>query len=276
MVYGKKLCRVDLGPWNIQTTTTKRKKRQYSHQFQVQDATQDELFRNFRKEHPEITIGLTTFVKLKPFYVRKCKPSDIETCSCRTHVNFRNAVEVLIKYMRTHSKSFTVSLDGSDVEVTSSYRNFMSFLYKDCGRDEHGILLAKCESGECKHWSKNWGGFVDRLKNSTEENSNTLQITPQEEESITFQRFEYQVTEKYGKKLAELNTSQTVEEVVQYIESKMAKYVTHSTQRQPPPSVTTIITTTTIPPSVIIIITTTLKSECVGDRRCTTGTTQNF
>jgi hypothetical protein len=227
------LKRIDLSSWNVQTTKTKRNKRQYSHQYQVQDATQDELFRNFKEEHPGIKIGLTTFVKLKPFYVRKCKPSDIETCSCRTHVNFRNAVEALIKHMRNNDRSATISFDGNDVEVTASYRNFMLFLYKDCVRDDHGILVSKCETGECKHWNNNWVGFVkDRVtKEKENEVSSVLQVELQEEETITFQRFEYEVTEKFGRKLAELNTTQTVEEVVDYISSKMAGYVSHSTQR---------------------------------------------
>ena len=40
------LSRVELKTWNIQETQTKRNKRQYVHQYQVQNSTKEELFRN--------------------------------------------------------------------------------------------------------------------------------------------------------------------------------------------------------------------------------------
>ena len=95
------LCRINIVQWNIQENHTKRKKRQYHHQYQVQNATKEELFRKFKLEHPNMKIGITTFTKIKPFYVRASKSSDIETCTCRTHVNFRNAIEALLKNLRS-------------------------------------------------------------------------------------------------------------------------------------------------------------------------------
>ena len=86
------LKRVSLEDWNIQEENTKRNKRQYIHQYHVQNGTLDELYRKFCKENEGTKIGITTFAKLKPFYARPCKPCDIETCTCKTHVNFRNAI----------------------------------------------------------------------------------------------------------------------------------------------------------------------------------------
>ena len=44
-----------------------------------------------------------SFLKLKPFYIHPCKASDIQTCCCTKHVNFRNSIEALLKEL-SHQK----------------------------------------------------------------------------------------------------------------------------------------------------------------------------
>ena len=191
------LCRVLLEPWNIQVETTKRKKRQYVHQYQVQDGTLDELYRKFCSENGNIKIGITTFKKISPFYVRPCNPTDIETCTCRTHVNFRNAIEALLKFIQQKDNQIKFIFHDEDKEIDAlgSYQNFMKYLYKNCKRDGHGLLIASCENGDGGHWMKNWDLFKT-FADPVDPSPQHLQVK-QKKDTIKFQRFEYQVTEKY-------------------------------------------------------------------------------
>ena len=115
----------------------------------------------------------------------------------------------------------------------SSYHGFMKFLYNECVCDQHGLLVESCESGECGKWRKNWNDFEVFAKETPANDTTTtpLQIMPPEEDTISIQRFEYQQTNKYGKKLAELNTPVNMEELLQYISSKLSDFIVHSSQR---------------------------------------------
>ena len=71
------LCEIVLEHWNVEEVITKHNKRMYTHQYHVQNGTNDELFQKFRSENQDVRIGFTSFKSIKPFYVRPCKSGDI-------------------------------------------------------------------------------------------------------------------------------------------------------------------------------------------------------
>ena len=130
------LCEIVLEHWNVEEVTTKRNK----------------------SENQDVRIGFTSFKSIKPFYVRPCKSGDIDTCQCRVHVNFHNAVDALLKMLRTSGMHFYFG-SNERIDGVECYSSFMKFLYKDCSCGEHGLLESNCESGDCSHWSKNWSNI---------------------------------------------------------------------------------------------------------------------
>ena len=301
------LSRVDISEYDMEIHTSKRKIKQYRHQHQVQNAKDEEIYNSFLKENPDNIVGRTTFVKIKPFYVRHCKPGDIETCCCRIHVNFRSAVEALIKVLKGQQKEipFKISEEESLIDALSSYSTFMKFVYKDCTRDGYGLLIKHCEQGDCGHWKENYLHIVsiatlDEVKStsvmqideSTEneinaEKSSTSEVRitavlqtaelsqniiettnaasevritavtqidelnqngieePSiiseankviahkkviEPQLISFQRFEYGDTEKFGRKLQVLREPMTLDELIRYIDDRLSKFVKHSSE----------------------------------------------
>ena len=103
---------VDISQYNIQTNINTRNIKQYSHQDHVQNGTDKQIFKEFGEKYPDVKIGLPTFVKIKPFYIRPCNPSDINTC-CRYHVNFRNAVETLLLAPRERKIKYMFNINAS-------------------------------------------------------------------------------------------------------------------------------------------------------------------
>ena len=61
----------------------------------------------------------------------------------------------------------------------------------------------------------------------------TIQVKPQELDSISFQRFEYELTEQFGRRLTECNSPMTKDALFEYITSKLPAFVSHSNQRSP-------------------------------------------
>ena len=100
------LCEIVLEHWNVEEVTTKRNKRMYTQQYHTQNGINDKLFQKFKSENQDVHIGFTSFKSIKPFYVRPCKSGDIDTCQCRVHVNFHNAVDALLKMLRTSGMHF--------------------------------------------------------------------------------------------------------------------------------------------------------------------------
>jgi len=57
-----------------------------THAKHITEVTQVEMFKTFMESNVDVKISLTTFLKLKPWYV---KPIVVhETCCCRRHVEF--------------------------------------------------------------------------------------------------------------------------------------------------------------------------------------------
>ena len=54
-------------------------------------------------------------------------------------MNFRNAVDALLKMLRTSGMHFYFG-SNERIDGAECYSSFMKFLYKDCSRDEHGLL----------------------------------------------------------------------------------------------------------------------------------------
>ena len=114
----------------------------------------------------------------------------------------------------------------------------MKFLYKDFSRDEHGLLESNCESGDCSHWSKNWSNISTTIttdivnasqnRNNAATNNGVHTHSKQKEElSISFQRFEYTDTEKYGCKLTECREPITLTFLLSYISECLDNFVSH-------------------------------------------------
>ena len=57
-----------------------------THAKHITEVTQVEMFKTFMESNVDVKISLSTFLKLKPWYV---KPIVVhETCCCRRHVEF--------------------------------------------------------------------------------------------------------------------------------------------------------------------------------------------
>ena len=150
-----------------------------------------------------------------PFFIRPCKSADLQTCCCATHVNFRNTVEALIGISKQFNSVYgNVHPDDDIVPAFNSYRSFMGFIYRDCHRDEFGLLVQKYESGECENWASNF------LKMKSHINKGNLKT------SKGFVRFEYQ-DDGNSRKLQLIETPMTSSEIILYIESKLKKFIQH-------------------------------------------------
>ena len=60
-----------------------------THEKQLLDKSQTEVYLKFKKKYPEIKIGQRTFKKCKPFFLKPAKEEDRVSCCCRTHVEAR-------------------------------------------------------------------------------------------------------------------------------------------------------------------------------------------
>ena len=207
------LQRVNIKETDIVQVYDKRKIERYTHQDMVQNETDLDLFKQFKQEFPQIVMGPTTFKKIKPFYIRPCKPADLQTCCCKTHVNFRNAFEALIVVSKQYNNVFAkVHPDNNVTPVFQSYKSVMEFLYKDCKRDDFGLLVDRCESGQCQSWSSNFQIIKSHIERSKIQNLKG------------FVRFEYSEDHK----LDLVQDPMTASEIVLYIENKLKKFVLHS------------------------------------------------
>ena len=90
------LSKVDISSSNFIIHTTKRNEKQFQHQQHIQNSSDKQMFLKLKKDHPDVIIGFTTFLKIKPLYISKCTVQDVETCSCTKHFNLRGAYETLI------------------------------------------------------------------------------------------------------------------------------------------------------------------------------------
>lgn len=115
----------------------------------VQDETDKDLFKKFKAENPLVSIEFRTFRKIKPFYVRICKPADLQTCCCKTHMNFRNAFEALIDSCQQYNIAYMRVHPDNTITV-------MAYLYKDCIRNSYGLLIDDYESGKCEKVIKDY------------------------------------------------------------------------------------------------------------------------
>ena len=58
-----------------------------THAKHITQVSQVELFHNFMESNTDVKVSLSTFVKIKPWYVRPITVQD--TCCCRYHVEFQ-------------------------------------------------------------------------------------------------------------------------------------------------------------------------------------------
>ena len=152
------LSRVDIAGESFMTHTTKRNQTRYEHSYMVQNDTDRAMYQNFLDQHT-VTVGYTTFRKLKPFYIRHCRGYDIETCCCVYHVNFRNSFEALSSLFKDCNFDCSEMVDKV-TGIIESYSKFKSHLLVFCLRDEYSVLCIDCESGTCGHWAKQYDQLV--------------------------------------------------------------------------------------------------------------------
>lgn len=214
------LSRVDITKENFVCHTTQRGQARYENTYMVQNATDDEIYRKFIQNH-SVKIGSSTFRKLKPFYIRHCRESDIETCCCIYHVNFRNAFEALSAFFK--DCNFKSSDDTDHVSsIIKDYETFKTDLLKNCKRDKYSVLCLDCESGDCGHWLKLFDDLVSKICSIEKENKVT--------KKFSFTRFEYMKSEQYGTKLQPVTTPLGLSEICKYIQSKLKVFIKHSNQ----------------------------------------------
>ena len=232
------LSRVDIENESFVKHTTKRGVTRYEHTFMVQNETDLTIYQKFQSEH-SIVIGRSTFRKLKPFYIRHSKEGDIETCCCIYHVNFRNSFEALSKLFKScfkvvgdddddecedNSGRVAVPEGISEISITiDNYDSFKKRLLQNCQKDQHGLLVTQCESGECGHWKTifdNLNQQIVLLDNKLKDNDIT--------KKLSFTRFGYVKTEEYGNRLEPDTTPLSLAEICAYLKSKLPAFIKHS------------------------------------------------
>ena len=154
------LSRVNIANENFVKHTMQRGATRYEHSYMVQSDMDLVIFKNFIAQH-SLTIGRSTFRKLKPFYIRHCKEGDIESCCCIYHVNFRNGVEALSKFFKDCFQGNAMSNDEVDqvLKILDKYKVFKAHLLQSCQKAKYGVLSVACESGEAdtgKIFSISW------------------------------------------------------------------------------------------------------------------------
>ena len=87
------------------------------HPRHVLEKTQLETYQDFMKENPDLRgkIGQRKFENLKPFFVRKAKVDDRQTCLCRMHVETKMVFTSCMKFRRQSNNGFPVWEHLTDV-----------------------------------------------------------------------------------------------------------------------------------------------------------------
>ena len=114
-----------------------------SHSKHITQVSQVELFERFMESNIDVKISLSTFVKLKPWYVRPITVRD--TCCCRYHVEFELLYETFV--------NFGIKYWSND-PPPSSVREFLSKIL--CPRENNELFYKKeCVGGrkcdKCSH-----------------------------------------------------------------------------------------------------------------------------
>ena len=67
-----------------------------THAKHITEVTQVEMFKTFMESNVDVKISLSTFVKLRPWYVRAIVVRN--TCCCRYHVEFELYYEIFLNF----------------------------------------------------------------------------------------------------------------------------------------------------------------------------------
>ena len=70
------------------------------HEKQILEKTQTEIFQDFKKKYPEVTMKQRAFEKCKPFFVVPARPQDRNSCCCHQHVEIRMLFKACMDYRR--------------------------------------------------------------------------------------------------------------------------------------------------------------------------------
>ena len=108
----------------------------------------------------------------------------------------------------------TIHTDDGIVHAFSSYDTFMEYIYNGCQRDEYGLLIDECESGDCGVWQANFDTLKTHIDQGGLKNSKG------------FVRFEYQ-DDGHGRKLQLIDDAY---EILGYIQGKLQKFIVHSNE----------------------------------------------
>ena len=211
------LSQLDLSQEQFVTFTTKRGNTRYEHTYMVQNGTDFEIYKRFKLQH-NVSMGRSTFRKIKPFFIRHAKESDIKTCCCVYHTNFRNSFEALATFFK--DCNFVDSRIVSEVaEILDSYEAFKKHLFKSCKRDENGILVEECESGQCGHWMEIFLKLKENIESISEDNKIT--------KKFSFTRFIYmEINEK--RRITPDTSPLSMSEICDFILEKLPAFVKHS------------------------------------------------
>ena len=92
--------------WNLNSCVLPNEKNVFSieylkqvhknHAKHIKEVTQVEMFNNFIESNVDVKISISTFVKLKPWYVRPITVRD--TCLCRYHIEFESYYETFVNF----------------------------------------------------------------------------------------------------------------------------------------------------------------------------------
>jgi hypothetical protein len=146
-------------------------KQYVSHQIQILEKTQTEVFLDFKAKYPDIKISQRLFESYRPFYVIAVRPKDRNTCCCRQHIEARLLFKKCMEFRkRLHEHKTNVDKDTfpvydhlSDIcqkTVCGSTNSKIQCLNRncaDCGVSNipfHSDELDSSDTAEDVHWEK--------------------------------------------------------------------------------------------------------------------------
>ncbi len=120
-------------------------KKYESHQIQIMEKTETEIYTCFMEKNPAVKMCFTSFLKCKPYFVRPARPQDRQTCCCKTHVETRT----LFRLCMLFRKNSGVDTDKYPIFVTLKELVESTLCPKAPGEKYHNQKCLRRECQEC-------------------------------------------------------------------------------------------------------------------------------
>ena len=124
-----------------------------THEKQLLDKSQTEVYLEFKSKYPEIKIGQRTFEKCKPFFVKPAREEDRVSCCCRTHVEARMLFTQCMNFRKSVVAKMELSKGQNDQPQYPVFSHLTDIVQQTlCPKQEGKCYNEKdCLYRECPH-----------------------------------------------------------------------------------------------------------------------------